>query len=87
MGNSATRRRCDDRQVDRAADRRKRRVRALRKDVPVMRIDGEDLTLEAAFEQILEDDAAERPGALGRAHERDRLRTNERPQVMMHGEF
>jgi hypothetical protein len=47
------------------------------------RVDRVDFALEAAVEQVLVENAAERCGPIGGADERDRRRRQQRPQVVV----
>jgi hypothetical protein len=76
------RRRADDRQVDRLADRGQRRKCRPVENRGVIRVDREKLALEATGKQVLIDGAAQRFGLRRGADQGYRLGRQQRPQIM-----
>ena len=73
----------DHREVDLRLGRGERRHRLVAEDLPVMRVDRIRGAAEAAGEQVLEHDAAERSRAFGRADQRHRVGHDQRSKAVL----
>src|SRR5664279_5012047 len=83
-GNGSRRRR-DDREIDLLTDRRDRGKGSSPEDAAMVRIDGVQVALEIAGDQVLENAAADRAGLVGSADEGDGLRLQHRAEIVLHG--
>ena len=75
------RRRRDQCEIDRLRDRGQRRVRAPGQHAPMLGIDDIERALEAAADEILEDDPAVGTRLAGGADDRDRSRRQQRAEI------
>ena len=73
----------DQRQLDGLADRVDRRMALAAEHLAMFRVDEMDFALELAFEQVFDDDPAERALPVRRAHDRDGRGHQQRSKIMV----